>query len=131
ERWVTLEALACRASFVPVGDRIDMPVAHGEGKLVTIDEDALRRLVDERLVAFRYVRPDGSPAGGYPHNPNGSALDIAGICDPLGRVLALMPHPERHVEFQHHPEWTRRASRDDGGGLRIFRNLVEQAKRGD
>lgn len=131
ERWVALEAVACRASFVPAGDVIEMPTAHGEGKFVAGDEATLRRIVDEKLVAFRYVRRDGSPATAYPDNPNGSSLAIAGICDPTGRVLGLMPHPERNVEFHHHPEWTRRATRDDGGGLRLFRNLVEQAKRGE
>ncbi len=131
ERWVTLEALPCRAAFVPAGDRIEMPSAHGEGKLLARDDATLLRLVEERLVAFRYVRRAGGHPAPYPENPNGSALGIAGLCDVSGRVLGLMPHPERNIEFHHHPEWTRWRERGDGGGLRLFRNLVEQAKRGD
>ncbi len=49
-------------------------------------------------IALTYVHPDGSPrAGEYPFNPNGSLLDIAGICNPRGNVLGLMPHPENHI----------------------------------
>ena len=51
--------------------------------------------------------------------------------DATGRVLGLVLHPERHVELRHHSEWTRRTDRRDGDGLRLFRNLVEQARRGD
>ncbi len=59
-------------------------------------------------IALVYTRPDGSPAlGAYPHNPNGSILDIAGMCNPAGNVLGLMPHPEDHVLAFQHPGWSR------------------------
>ena len=63
-------------------------------------------------------------------NPNGSAGDIAGLCDATGRVFGLMPHPERHVSPFQHPAWTRRGPISDhaeGPGLKIFRNAVEHA----
>ena len=50
---------------------------------------------------------------------------MAGICDASGRVLGLMPHPERHVLPTHHPRWTRDGLAAEGDGLRIFRNAVE------
>ena len=67
-----------------VDREIRIPIAHGEGRYVA-DADTLRKLEDEGNIAFRYV--DGSP--------NGSLNDIAGILNPKGNVLGLMPHPER------------------------------------
>ena len=65
---------------------------------------------------------------GYPANPNGAAGDVAGICDPTGRVLGLMPHPERNLDPWAHPTWTRLpASRSEGEGLAFYRALVESA----
>ncbi|MBL8694755.1 MAG: phosphoribosylformylglycinamidine synthase I [Planctomycetes bacterium] len=130
-RWVTLEALACRAEFIPAGARIPMPSAHGEGQFLAFDDATLRRIVDEKLVAFRYVTRDGEAPAPYPDNPNGSVLGIAGICDPRGRVMGMMPHPERNIAFHHDPEWTRRSRSEEGAGMVIFRRLVEQARRGE
>ena len=74
---------------------------------------------------MRYVDANGCPATGYPANPNGSADDVAGVCDATGRVLGLMPHPERHVLPVQHPRWTRNGLAAEGDGLRLFRNAVE------
>jgi phosphoribosylformylglycinamidine synthase len=60
----------------------------------------------------------------YKENPNGSQGDIAGLCDVTGRVLGLMPHPERHVLGTQHPRWTREGLRPEGDGFAIFRNAV-------
>jgi phosphoribosylformylglycinamidine synthase len=125
---VRLASRPCRARFVKPGEFWDAPVAHGEGQLVAKDRAALDRLVADGLVAFAYVNPDGSSPAAYPANPNGSALDIAGICDVTGRVLGLMPHPERNVEFFHHPEWTRRTAREPGAGLDLVKALVAEAR---
>ena len=62
--------------------------------------------------------------GGYPVNPNGSQGDVAGLCDATGRVLGLMPHPERHVLPTQHPRWTREGLAAEGDGLALFRNAV-------
>jgi phosphoribosylformylglycinamidine synthase len=68
----------------------------------------------------------GEPAG-YPDNPNGSESDIAGICDPSGRVFGLMPHPERFVRREHHPRWHReRLTKPQG--IAIFQNAVQYAR---
>ncbi len=106
ERWVHLRADSERCVFLPPGEVLALPVAHGEGKFVPRDGEVMARLRDGDQVALRYVNRDGRP-GEYPINPNGSVDDVAGICDPSGRVLGLMPHPERFVDLTHHPRWTR------------------------
>jgi phosphoribosylformylglycinamidine synthase subunit PurQ / glutaminase len=77
------------------GEILQIPVSHGEGRYVA-DEPTLDVLEREQRVAFRYVKPDGSPAGAA--SPNGSARDIAGILSESGNVLGMMPHPERACE---------------------------------
>ena len=126
-RWVAIEGQACAASWIEPGLCMPVPVAHGEGRFVVRDEATLQRLVDNRQIAWRYARPDGTPAAGYPENPNGSVLAIAGICDTTGRVLGLMPHPERNLTPWNHPHWTRLSPRDEGEGVRFYRRLVEAA----
>ena len=73
--------------------------------------------------------PEGAAPGTWPHNPNGSVDDIAGICDPTGRVLGLMPHPERNALPWQHPLGTRRpVPARAGGGLALFANAVRWAR---
>jgi phosphoribosylformylglycinamidine synthase len=60
----------------------------------------------------------------FPDNPNGSMADVAGVCDTSGRVLGLMPHPERHLDPTHHPRWTRGEAGPVGDGLQVFINAV-------
>ena len=105
DRWVPLRACSGKCVFLPPGEQIFLPIAHGEGKFVTRDTAVLEKIRAQDQVAVRY---DGD-------NPNGSADDIAGICDPTGRILGLMPHPERFVDITHHPTWTRgQVGRADG-----------------
>jgi len=127
-RWVRLRVDTDRCAFVAPGDTLEMPVAHGEGKFVA-PAPIVRALEKNRQVVFRYVGPDGRPGAGYPWNPNGSVADIAGICDPTGRILGLMPHPERHVLPVQHPRWTRGEARPEGDGARIFSNAVSYVRR--
>lgn len=99
-------------------------VAHGEGKFYAPPE-VLQELEQAGQVVFRYANPDtGEQTPAYPHNPDGSLGAIAGICDPSGLVLGLGPHPERAVEFYHHPNW-RRPGCPEPRGILIFRNAVE------
>jgi phosphoribosylformylglycinamidine synthase len=97
--------------------RVDFPIAHGEGRF-TAPPDTLDRLEAGGQVALRYA-PDA--------NPNGSARDIAGITDPTGLILGLMPHPERYTDPLHHPAWTRRGPDHltaEPPGLTLFKNAV-------
>jgi len=108
---------------------IYLPVAHGEGKFIPDGDETLRKLQDNGQVVFRYVDEAGN-SDEYPSNPNGSVDNIAGICDPTGRIFGLMPHPERHIQFTQHPRWTRMDTQvKEGDGLQIFRNAVEYAKK--
>jgi phosphoribosylformylglycinamidine synthase len=116
--------------FIEKGRQIYLPVAHGEGKIVTKNQPTLEKLMTEGFVAFKYVDENGNE-GGYPINPNGSMASIAGLTDSTGRVLGLMPHPERHIRNTQHPHWTRQAScvprpsSGDGDGMTIFTNAVK------
>ncbi|MEN8152066.1 MAG: phosphoribosylformylglycinamidine synthase I, partial [Planctomycetota bacterium] len=124
ERWVTLEVTSDRSAFVKRGDRIFCPVAHGEGKFITASDEAHQALFTNDQVVFRYVGRDGSENPAYPENPNGSRDAIAGICDPTGRVLGMMPHPERHLDATLHPRWTREGLELRDTGRKLFANAV-------
>jgi phosphoribosylformylglycinamidine synthase len=119
DRWVRLEAQAQSACIWTRGlDSFDLPIAHGEGRFLMADEVALNQLRSQGQIALRYAHDD---------NPNGSVDDIAGICDPSGLVLGLMPHPERFVDATHHPLWTRRGEAflaQPTPGIRFFQNAV-------
>jgi len=105
--WVYLRADSDKCVFLQGGDVLTLPIAHGEGKFIPASDSVLKSLRAGNQLALRYVDSAGRPACGYPANPNGSVDDIAGVCDPSGRILGLMPHPERFVDQTHHPQWTR------------------------
>jgi phosphoribosylformylglycinamidine synthase len=126
-RWITLECRSPLSPLAKVGERFFLPVAHGEGKFVTKGKAARKRLASADQIVFRYIDPWGGPCS-YPHNPNGSEDDIAGICDPTGRILGLMPHPERYVERFQHPRWTRQMLDNEGDGLKMFRRAIRYTK---
>ena len=119
DRWIDLAATPGQCPFLAGIDRMHVPVAHGEGKFVARKEWILRGLAQSGQVVLRYA------GGGPNYNPNGSQGDVAGVCDATGRVLGLMPHPERHVLPTQHPQWTRRGLVAEGDGLKLFRNAVE------
>ncbi len=124
-RWVWLEpnpASPCIFTH-SLTLRIYCPVAHGEGRFVPRDGAALEQLQHQQQIAFTYVRADGGLAA-YPHNPNGSVANIAGVCNARGNILGLMPHPEDHIIPWQHPHWTR----EQGGlGLPLFIQGVRYA----
>ncbi len=102
---------------------LDLGVAHGEGRLYVPGPVA-----DDIVPVLYYATRDGSEPG-YPANPNGSFRNIAGICDASGRILGLMPHPERFVRASQHPQWTARGDRGGtGDGLSLFTNAVDYAR---
>ncbi len=123
DRWVYLAPQTERCIFIERGRGIYLPVAHGEGKVVTKDKATLEKLRNGGYIAFKYVDKNGKE-GNYPANPNGSVDSIAGLTDATGRVLGLMPHPERHVRATQHPHWSRLKDKQDGDGMTIFTNAV-------
>lgn len=127
-RWVTLRPVSQKCVWTKgLSGLVECPIAHGEGNFQVSDPAFLDTLVSFDQIALTYVHADDTPAKGeYPANPNGSLLDIAGICNPGGNVLGLMPHPENHIHAWQHPQWTRAAQR--GSGLSIFENGVKYAE---
>jgi phosphoribosylformylglycinamidine synthase len=90
--WVRVEAEGAWTCAMEQGRVIRLPIAHGEGRY-ECDRATLERLEGERLVALRYVGPDGEPA-----DVNGSVNAIAGVYSEGRNVMGLMPHPERASE---------------------------------
>ena len=124
DRWIHLETTSDRCPFLKGCHRLYLPVAHGEGRFIVREPWILRGLEETGQVVLRYTSSDGGDVR-FPSNPNGSQGNVAGICDASGRVLGLMPHPERHVLPTQHPQWTRLGLAPEGDGLRLFRNAVE------
>jgi phosphoribosylformylglycinamidine synthase len=104
-------------------DSLYLPVAHAEGRVV-----ADPKVLPELDVVLYYTDEHGNSNAGYPHNPNGSVGNIAGIGDTSGRIFALMPHPERYIRGTQHPQWTRQGAKQYGDGFQIFLNAVKWAK---
>lgn len=123
-RWVQLQANPQSHCVFTQGieQPIEVPVAHGEGRFVCRDAHVLAQLQQRGQIALRYV------GTGYPANPNGSDDQIAGVCNPAGNVLGLMPHPENAIFPTQHPRWTREPRRQEGDGLVLFRNAVRYAQ---
>ncbi len=128
----------CRPTFLRVESRktaftgsidrdiVMFPSAHAEGRVIFPDgreEEWLERLKENGQIVFRYVDPGGRYSG-YPWNPNGSIYNIAGICNPDGNVLGLMPHPERSFHPYTHCSWTR-GRKETGDGELFFRSILE------
>lgn len=124
DRWVYLKPNKdSKCIFTQGIESLYLPVRHSEGKFVPRDEQVLRRLEKNGQIVLKYVDVCGREAG-YPWNPNGSIENIAGICDPTGRVFGLMPHPEAFLFKVNHPRWTREELPEEGQGLKIFKNAV-------
>jgi len=151
--WVRLTNLTRHNVFLRDIEQIEMPIAHAEGRLVVRDPIVLDlwRATGQAALCYCFESPSDTqsePSGAtasaapeagaaapperwletpldYPENPNGSFANLAGLSDPTGRILGLMPHPERFIHATQHPEWTRLKRRGAGDGLKLFRNGVE------
>ena len=121
-RWTYLKKERKTIFTRSVKDIISLPVAHAEGKFV-----APKRIIDKieenKQVVFRYVSSNGGKAE-YPWSPNGSINDIAGIVNPEGNILGMMPHPERAFYWYQMPNWTRKRRRH-GDGYYIFKSVLD------
>jgi phosphoribosylformylglycinamidine synthase subunit PurQ / glutaminase len=128
DRWVRVgypsSACVWTAGLAPT----ELPVRHGEGRLIAADDGVLRALLSGGRVAAVYLPRSGAGPAAYPDNPNGSIADIAGLCDASGRVFGLMPHPEAFRFPENHPRWTREPVAE-AGGLAVFRQGVAFARR--
>lgn len=136
DRWVRLKVTSSKNIFLRDLDEIDLPMAHAEGRIALKVPELLQTLRDQQQISLCYWSPQASVLASKsgdatnigllpePENPNGSIANIAGLSDTTGRVLGLMPHPERFLFATQHPQWTRLEMRGEGDGVRIFRNAV-------
>ena len=136
DRWVRLKVTSHNSAFLRGIDEFDVPIAHAEGRIAVRSPELLEQLRNQQQIALCYwsaraaqlAATAGDPTRiellPEPENPNGSLANIAGLCDDTGRVLGLMPHPERFLFATQHPHWTRKGLRGEGDGIRIFRNAV-------
>jgi phosphoribosylformylglycinamidine synthase subunit PurQ / glutaminase len=133
-RWVHLKMTSEKCIWTKGIDCIHVPIAHGEGNFYA-EPEVLERIKSQDQVAFKYVKPDGSEANNeLPFNPNGALEDIAGICDESGRILGMMPHPERFNCFTNEDGWEKEKEKliregkelpKKGAGLKLFKNAVQ------
>ena len=125
DRWAYLRTGQTHCVFLSGIERMYLPVAHAEGKFVTRDAATQQALHNGGQVALVYAQRDSVAEDvPYPLNPNGSPGNVAGVCDSTGRVLGLMPHPERYIDPTQHPRWTRGEAGAVGDGLKLFQNAV-------
>ncbi len=139
DAWVALKVNPRSPNIFTKGlTHLELPVRHGEGKFYAT-EDTIKWLFQNDQVVLQYADDKNEAADGrWPLNPNGSLFDIAGICDPTGRIFGLMPHPEAYNHFTNHPDWTRQKlalarqgkplEQEEGQGIAIFRNAVDYFK---
>jgi phosphoribosylformylglycinamidine synthase len=102
---------------------MELPIAHREGRFTCRAEWILHGLQQTGQTVLRYADPSGGNPT-YPANPTGSQGDVAGLCDASGRVLGLLPHPERHILATQHPQRAGRSTLPEGDGFKLFRNAV-------
>src|SRR5262245_30780840 len=116
DRWLYVKVASDRSPFLKDINVMHIPMAHGEGNFVCRKEWILKGLEQWGEVGGREGGGGGGGGGGLAGNPNGAQGDVAGVCDFSGRVLGLMPHPERHVLPTQHPRWTREGLKNEGDG---------------
>jgi phosphoribosylformylglycinamidine synthase len=128
--WVTLRHEApskrcCGTFALERGALIKIPIAHGEGNLVTTTPGLIKKLNENNQVVFRYCDKNGRVINEFPFNVNGSTESIAAICNEEGNVLGMMPHPERSFFAWQLPAFDPRKQRPDepGPGRRVFESM--------
>jgi phosphoribosylformylglycinamidine synthase subunit PurQ / glutaminase len=136
-RDVHIKAAETNCVFTKNIDIAHLPISHGEGRFFC-DKETFAALQQDNQIVFTYCTSDGEPARGhYPENPNGAMLDVAAICDHTGRLMGMMPHPERAIYTTSLPDFhmQKELARRDGRvlpelvepNLMIFKNAVEFA----
>jgi len=132
DRWTYLKVDPSSPSVFTRGIEkgIYLPVRHGEGKFLCDSDETLNRIEREQLAVLKYSGPDYSEATmEFPANPNGATNAIAALCDPSGRLMGLMPHPEAFVHYTQHPRWTREQLPEEGDGLILYKNAAEYVRK--
>jgi phosphoribosylformylglycinamidine synthase len=134
DRWVRMRVNKnARTPYLTGLEEFDVPVRHGEGKLIFRDDAIRQAVLEQQLNCLSYADAQGNPTADYPQNPNGSELNCAGLTNPSGQVFGLMPHPEAYLSLYNHPNWgqMKRQNPDiaeEGEGLRLFKNIIRKLK---
>jgi len=130
DRWVDLKVEG-KSPWLNNLKKISLPIAHGEGKYL-IDSKEYKKLLKNKQIAFTYTKGDICKFQNLETNPNGANHDIAGILGYNGRVLGMMPHPERAQFFHHSPLWQNKKVKDkrtdEGEGIILFKNAINYFK---
>lgn len=133
DRWVDLEVTG-KSPWLAGIKKLSVPIAHGEGRYV-IDEKLYKQMKKDKEIAFTYTKGEMCEFQNLKANPNGAMHDIAGVLGYNGRVLGLMPHPERAMFFHHMPNWQLKKEIENrkkkpatlkqaGPGLTLFINAI-------
>lgn len=125
-RWVQIKLSKNNLPWIKREEILDIAVNHGEGQFLA-PEPVIARIESNNLVFARYVNSGGKPTQDYPFNPNNARNAIAGITNESGRIIGLMPHPEKFVDITQHPNWRREKFAKPHGAI-IFENLIQFAK---
>jgi len=133
-RWIHLKRVSDKCVWTKGINMIHLPVAHGEGNFY-VEPEILKAMKKNDQIVFQYIKEDGSPANGeFPFSPNGALEDIAGVCDPTGKILGMMPHPERFNSFTNEDGWELKKEKfiregkplpKEGEGLIVFTNAIK------
>lgn len=140
-RWIYVKNISQKCIWTKNIDIMHLPIAHGEGNFY-VDPEILKKMKENDQIALEFVNEDSSPANNiFPANPNGAMEDITGVCDPTGKIFALMPHPERFNSWTNEDGWELKKEKlirkspnspitfpKEGEGLKIFRNGIEYFK---
>lgn len=139
-RWVYVKNISKKCIWTQNVDIMHLPISHGEGNFY-VPPETLEKMKKEDQIVFKFVQEDGSPANNqFPANPNGAMEDITGVCDPTGKIFALMPHPERFNSWTNEDGWELKKEKllregknpsdlpTESDGLKIFRNGINYFK---
>ena len=126
DRWVDLKVDG-KSPWLSGIKNISLPIAHGEGRYI-IDAKKYKEMSKKKEIAFTYTKGDICKYQNLEKNPNGAMYDIAGVLGYNGRVLGMMPHPERAMFFHHSPLWQNKKingeKREEGDGILLFKNAI-------
>ncbi|MCK4956833.1 MAG: phosphoribosylformylglycinamidine synthase subunit PurQ [Candidatus Cloacimonetes bacterium] len=134
DRWVWCKVNEMsQTPFLKGINKFEVPVRHGEGKLIIKNDEMKQEIIENNLNWLAYCDADGEITSEYPLNPNGADLNCAALTNKTGQVLGMMPHPEAFLSLYNHPNWGQLKREnpgvsEDGAGLQIFKNIVEHVK---
>ena len=135
DRWVWCKVNEnSNSPFLTGIEKIQVPVRHGEGKLIIKNKKIEKKIIENNLNCLSYCDENGYETAEYPQNPNGSDLNCAALTNESGQVFGMMPHPEAFLSLYNHPNWGQLKRQnpkisEDGEGLQIFKNIVDKIKK--